>query len=72
MSEPMYRIEDVRDQVLHSIRAHGPALDQALADRLAIPLYAVQAGLDAAQVGQLAAPTADGVWRISTPQQQAA
>ncbi len=67
MSEAVYRIEDVRDQVLQSIRAHGPSSAPELAERLQVPLYAVHAALDAAHVGQLAQTTTDGVWRIPTP-----
>ncbi|WP_367846429.1 hypothetical protein [Rhodoferax sp. WC2427] len=63
----IYRIETVRDQVLHLLRGQKKAVGRDwMALALHLPTYAVDAGLEAAQAGGLVTYAAGEGWWIAT------
>lgn len=64
MSEAVYHLDGVRLKALAYLRAHGPSTVEQIASGLGIPDWAVRPAMEAAQIADLAAPTADGTWAI--------
>lgn len=64
MSEAVYRLDDVRLKVLAYLRKHGASTVEQIATGLGLPDWAVRPSLEAAQIADLATPTADGAWAI--------
>lgn len=64
MVEQVYRIEFLRDKVVALLRQHGKGMTRgALAAKLVLPLWAVDAGLEAAVTGELVEfISPDGFW----------
>ena len=66
MCEHVYRVGDLRKQVVDTLRAYAmPMSAELLALKLNLPLWAVEAGLVAAAVAQMAdmVSVAPGDWR---------
>lgn len=64
MSEAVYHLDGVRLKALAYLRKHGPSTVDQIASGLGIPDWAVRPAMEAAQIADLAAPTADGTWAI--------
>jgi len=62
--EQVYRIEFLRDKVVALLRHHGKGMTRgAIAHKLELPLWAVDAGLEAAMTGNLVEfISPDGYW----------
>jgi hypothetical protein len=65
MAGQVFAIEDARLKALAYLRTHGPATVDQIAAGLGMPDWAIRPALEAAQIADLAAPTADGVWGIA-------
>ena len=66
MCEQVYRLGDLRKQVVDALRAYAKPLSvEALALKLKLPLWAAEAGLQAAAVAGMAdlVSLAPGDWR---------
>ena len=64
MSEAVYHLDGVRLKALAYLRKHGASTVEQIATGLGLPDWAVRPALEAAQIADLAAPTADGAWAI--------
>lgn len=64
MANPVYNLEDLRLKVLACLRTHGPSTVDQIAAGLSMPDWTIRPALEAAQIADLAAPTADGAWAI--------
>lgn len=64
MAEQVFRIELLRDKVVGLLRKHGKGMTRgAIASKLELPLWAVDAGLEAAVTGDLVEfISPDGFW----------
>lgn len=65
MANPVYHLDGVRLKVLAYLRTHGTCTIEQIATGLGLPDWAIRPALEAAQIADLAAPTADGVWGIA-------
>ena len=66
MGDGVYRIEQLRDQVVAALRVSAvPVTAGALALKLHLPLWAVLAGLEAAQLGGLVQFEAGAGYRLA-------
>lgn len=64
MAEQVYRIEFLRDKVVALLRSHGKGMTRgAIANKLELPLWAVDSGLEAAVTADLVEfISPDGYW----------
>ena len=64
MSDAVYSIETVRAKVLAHLRKHKRATVEQMAVALAMPAWAVESGLESAEVGGLARRDGHEVWAL--------
>lgn len=69
MAEGVFRIEDVRDRVVACLRKESRAIShEALVAKVALPVWAVDAGLESALLGGLVTYAAgQGLWIAPGP-----
>ena len=64
MSDAVYSIETVRAKVLAHLRKHKRATAEQMAAALHMPVWAVQSGLESAEVGGLARRDGHEAWAL--------